>query len=74
MLYNFFVDDFGRIWKGPVAPLSTMHYALFHGFTNPAETIEEKEIWVLERSSPSDEWEKIPHEKAGVAIERFKTT
>jgi hypothetical protein len=45
------IDSKNRLWKGPVAPDSTMNFARFHGFMDAAGG----PIWVLESSEcPAD--------------------
>ena len=44
-------DSKNQLWKGPVSPDSTMHFARFHGFMDDAP----EPIWVLESSAcPED--------------------
>ena len=46
---RYWLDDFGRLWAGPMAPESNLHYATFEGYT---QTQIMEPIWVLRRSAP----------------------
>jgi hypothetical protein len=65
---RFYVDDFGRVWKGPCCPDDTLHYGTFCGFVKGCG----EEIWVFYRSASDPTWEEIPEDAARRAMERFR--
>lgn len=65
----FYVDDFGRIWRGPTNPHDNLHYATFEGFTR---TEVPEEIWVLQRTDPDPAWSLMPIDRAKRAIKLYR--
>jgi len=45
------VDSKNQLWKGPLNPDGTVHFAKFHGFTEN----EQEPIWVLQSSECPDD-------------------
>ena len=66
---QYYCDDFGSIWKGPLQPNENLHYARFHGICNA----DGSEIWILERSDAHPRWEPMPDRMAWEALGRFLT-
>lgn len=64
---QYFLDDFGQLWKGPSAPESTLHYASFQGF----RITDGGAIWVLECTYAHPSWQVISEEQAEYAMGLF---
>jgi hypothetical protein len=63
---RYWIDDFGRLWKGPVAADENLHYATLDGVRSDGSP-----CWVLRRSSPGHDWEEIGEAKAAKVIALF---
>ena len=66
---RYWVDDMGGIWKGPVAPESTMHYAMLDGMARYGEL-----CWTIQRSAEPENAEEITEEQAEKISERYRNS
>lgn len=65
---RYWIDLFGRLWKGPFSPDDTLHYCTFHGYMIVAPF---DAIWILERSDEPEDAEEITHEQAERAMRLY---
>lgn len=63
---RYWIDNQGRVWKGPVSPDDTLHYAVFQGHM---EVPPYRWIWSCWRSSPPEiAWASEVTEAEALAI------
>ena len=63
---HYWIDDMGYLWKGPVAPESTMHYARLEGVQ-----VDDTPCWVIRRSAEPEDVMEIPREWAHRIVARY---
>ena len=66
MVPRYWIDDMGVLWKGPIAPDSTMHYATLDGVQGDGTA-----CWVIRRSAEPTDAEEISEERAHRIVARF---
>ncbi len=67
---KYYIDNIGRMWKGPICPTETLHYATFEGVVNKYPY---DQCWVLQSTDLPNNIgaEEITFERACLIIKRY---